>query len=100
MRGDLRREILNILESRDPSNKGLRWTEVASALDEQSSIVSRHPSEEPSEASSTDESCPPAQPVEASELSEVIKALETDGTLRVSGDRDRRTLRRAGGGGA
>lgn len=39
MRGDLRREVLNILENRDAANKGMRWTEVAAALDEQSSIV-------------------------------------------------------------
>lgn len=39
MRGDLRREVLGILDNKDPSNHGIRWTEVASALDEQSSIV-------------------------------------------------------------
>lgn len=97
MRGDLRREVLGILDSRDPSNHGIRWTEVASALDEQSSIV-RYP--------------PPLllilrwllirgtlQPIESTELTEVIRSLEQDGTLRVSGDRERRTLRRAGAGG-
>lgn len=39
MRGDLRKEILNLLESRDPGNRGMRWTEVQSSLEEQSSIV-------------------------------------------------------------
>lgn len=40
MRGDLRKEILNLLESRDPGNRGMRWSDVSQALEEQSSIVS------------------------------------------------------------
>lgn len=49
MHGDLRREILTILD-RVGTEKGVRWTEVAKALNEQSSI-----------------------PVEANELASVIK---------------------------
>ena len=41
MRGDLRKEILSILEGRDPSNRGFRWSDLSSALEEQSSIVRR-----------------------------------------------------------
>jgi DNA replication licensing factor MCM4 len=49
MHGDLRREVLAILE-RVGSDKGVRYAEVAKALNEQSSI-----------------------PIEASELTSVIK---------------------------
>lgn len=49
MHGDLRREILTILD-RVGTEKGVRWTEVAKILNEQSSI-----------------------PVEANELASVIK---------------------------
>lgn len=49
MHGDLRREVLTILE-KVGTDKGVRWTEVAKILNDQSSI-----------------------PVEASELTSVIK---------------------------
>jgi hypothetical protein len=40
MMGDLRKEVLNLLESLDPGNKGLRMSELLDALSKQSSIVS------------------------------------------------------------
>ena len=89
MHGDLRREVLAILE-RVGSDKGVRYTEVAKALNEQSSI-----------------------PIEASELSSVIKVnrhehfaeeehkltkvaqeLEQEGQIAVRGTHDKRTIRK------
>ncbi|KAM0747173.1 MCM-domain-containing protein [Meredithblackwellia eburnea MCA 4105] len=73
LRGDLRREILQLLETKE---KGMRWNEVIKSMEAQSSL-----------------------PIDSSEFSEVIKALENDGSVKVHGDRDRRTIRRTGGGG-
>jgi len=53
MHGDLRREVLSILD-RMGTEKGVRWTEVARILNEQSSI-----------------------PVEANELASVVKVSFT-----------------------
>ncbi|KAK4702874.1 DNA replication licensing factor MCM4, partial [Phenoliferia sp. Uapishka_3] len=73
LRGDLRREVLQLLESKD---KGMRWNEVIKVMEGQSSL-----------------------PIDNAEFSEVIKALENDGSVKVHGERDRRTIRRTGGGG-
>ena len=95
MQGDLRREVLAVLE-RVGTEKGVRYTEVAKALNEQSSI-----------------------PIEAAELTSVIKvgqtsallsfmklqaetqgaiaflqALEQEGQIAVRGTHDKRTIRK------
>lgn len=72
LRGDLRREVLNLLESRD---RGIRWTELVKALEAQSSL-----------------------PIDNAELSEIIRSLEQDGNVKVHGERDRRTIRKVAGG--
>jgi DNA replication licensing factor MCM4 len=73
LRGDLRREVLNLLETMDASNKGMRWTEVVKALEGQSAI-----------------------PVDQAEFSEVVRALEKEGTVKLTGGRETRTIRRLG----
>ncbi|KAI5474679.1 cell division control protein Cdc54 [Pseudohyphozyma bogoriensis] len=72
LRGDLRREIVTILDSKE---KGIRWNDLMKALEAQSSI-----------------------PVENAEFSEVIKALEQEGSVKVHGEREKRMIRRTGGG--
>lgn len=73
LRSDLRRELLQLLDSKDPANRGVRWSELAKSMESQSSIS-----------------------VEASELAEVLKTLESEGIVKIYGDRDRRTVRRLG----
>lgn len=53
LRGDLRREVLNLLETRE---RGIRWTELVKALEAQSSL-----------------------PIDNSELSEVIRSVSATG---------------------
>lgn len=76
LRGDLRREVVNMLEQKDSSNRGMKWNEVIKAMEAQSSL-----------------------PIDSAEFSEVVKALEADGSVKVFGDREKRTIRRTGGGG-
>jgi DNA replication licensing factor MCM4 len=71
LRGDLRREVVALLGSRD---KGFKWTELLKALEAQSSI-----------------------PIEHGELTDVIKSLESEGSVRVSGAAHARTIRLVGG---
>ncbi|GAA5939529.1 hypothetical protein JCM3775_004852 [Rhodotorula graminis] len=67
---DLRREVVALLGSRD---KPWRWADLSKALQQQSSV-----------------------PVDNAELSEVIKALEGEGSVRVSGQGHGRSLRLVG----
>lgn len=71
LRGDLKRELINLLENQDAQNRGIRWADLAKALEEQSSVT-----------------------VEAAEFSEVVKLLESEGQVKVSGERDRRLIKR------
>ena len=74
MRGDLKKEILNLLDGAAGS-RGIRWADLIKQLGSQSSV-----------------------PVESNEFSETIRALETEGIVKVVGDRDRRTIKRIEGG--
>lgn len=72
MKADLRREILNLVESGD--KRGVKWGDALKALEEQSSVR-----------------------VTATEFHEVVKELEQEGVLKTVGDRERRTIRRVEG---
>lgn len=71
LRGDLRREVVALLGSRD---KGYKWNDLVKSLESQSSL-----------------------PIDHGELTEVIKSLETEGSVRVSGSAHSRTVRLVGG---
>lgn len=71
---DLRKEVLQLVDSLSVAGRGVRYTEMAKALNEQSTV-----------------------PVEATELYELIKALEAEGVIRTAGERERKTIRRAQG---
>lgn len=72
LRGDLRRELVALLGSRD---KPYRWVDLKQALEAQSSL-----------------------PIDNAELGEVLKGLESEGVLRVSGQGNARNVRLVGGG--
>ena len=73
LRGDLKREILHILDSepRSSSSTGLRYSSLMTKLEGQSSI-----------------------PVNASEFNETIKTLVAEGVIKVVGEREKRTIRK------
>ena len=73
MRGDMRREVMALLEG-PAGMRGVRWTELVRMLGEQSSIA-----------------------VDSGEFSETIRALETEGIVKVMGERERRTVKRVEG---
>lgn len=70
LRDDMRKEILNILAS----GKGLKWADALKSLGEQSSIK-----------------------VDSSEFSEVIKQLESEGLVKVIGQKEKRVIRKIEG---
>ncbi|PVG01629.1 putative replication licensing factor MCM4 [Serendipita vermifera] len=70
LRGDLGKELLKLLDG-PAGRKGLKWNEALGALNEQSSLN-----------------------IDPAEFGEVVRGLETEGTLRVVGERDRRVIRR------
>lgn len=75
MRGDLKREVLNLLEGNAASSsRGLKWTDVVKQLGAQSSVH-----------------------VDSNEFSEAVRSLETEGIVKVIGERDRRMIRRVDG---
>jgi DNA replication licensing factor MCM4 len=74
MREDMRKGILGVLDSSGSARRGIKWTEVVRLLGEQSSIK-----------------------VDAAEFTEVIKALENEGLVKVVGEREKRTIRRMEG---
>jgi DNA replication licensing factor MCM4 len=70
LRGDLKREVMNLLDASDP-NRGAKWVDLVKQLNAQSSLI-----------------------VDAQEFTEVIRALENEGLVKVVGERDRRTIKR------
>lgn len=73
MRGDMRREVLALLDGAG-GVRGVRWADLVKQLGDQSSV-----------------------PVDTNEFSEAIRALETEGIVRVMGDRERRTIKKVEG---
>jgi DNA replication licensing factor MCM4 len=75
LRGDLRREVVALLSATTSStNKGLKFADLTKQLEAQSSL-----------------------PIDNSELSEVIRGLEGEGSVRVSGAGHSRTVKLVGG---
>jgi len=72
LRGDLGKEVIAMLDG-PTGKKGMKWSDALGAINEQSSIT-----------------------VDSSEFSEVIRALETEGLVKVIGERDRRMIKRVG----
>lgn len=70
LRSDLRREVVQLLGS---SSKGYKWNDLVKSLEAQSSV-----------------------PIDAGELTDVIKALEGEGSVRVSGQAHSRTVKLVG----
>ena len=73
MRGDMRREVLNLLEG-NAGLRGIRWADLVKRLGEQSSIA-----------------------IDINEFAETIRALETEGIVKVVGERERRTIKKVEG---
>lgn len=73
MRGDMRREILNLLEGA-AGLRGVKWTDLMRQLGGQSSVA-----------------------VDANEFSETVRTLETEGIVKVVGERERRTIKKMEG---
>jgi DNA replication licensing factor MCM4 len=73
MRGDLKREVMALLEGAAGA-RGVRWAELIKMMGAQSSVA-----------------------VDPTEFSEAVKALETEGLVRVTGERERRTIKRVEG---
>jgi DNA replication licensing factor MCM4 len=72
MRVDLKREILSLLDgSAGGGNRGVKWSELVKQINAQSSVM-----------------------IDAAEFTEVIRGLESEGMLKVVGERDKRTIRR------
>jgi DNA replication licensing factor MCM4 len=74
MRDDMRRGILGVLDSAGNGGRGIKWTEVVRLLGEQSSVK-----------------------VDSAEFTEVIKALENEGLVKVVGEREKRMIRKMEG---
>ncbi|CAK5262622.1 unnamed protein product [Mycena citricolor] len=71
-REDMRRGILSILDSTaGAKTRGVRWADAMQSLGDQSSVR-----------------------IDIAEFTEVIKALENEGIVKVLGERDRRTIRK------
>ncbi|KAF9559788.1 MCM-domain-containing protein [Agrocybe pediades] len=68
LREDMRKEILALLEGK---SRGVKWAEALKLLGEQSSVK-----------------------VDPVEFGEVIKGLENEGILKVTGEREKRTIRK------
>jgi DNA replication licensing factor MCM4 len=70
LRGDLKREVISFFDGIG-GNRGVRWADALKQLSEQSSVG-----------------------IDASEFSEVVRTLESEGILKVVGERDRRSIRK------
>lgn len=70
LRGDLGKEVIAMLNG-PAGRKGMKWADALAAINEQSSIS-----------------------VDSAEFGEVIRALETEGEIKVIGERDRRMIKR------
>lgn len=64
LRGDLRREVLSMLEIKDSGNRGMRWNEVVKSMEAQSSLA-----------------------IDLVEFAEVVRDLEGSGAVKVQGER-------------
>jgi len=73
MREDMRKEILSILDGVG-KGRGIKWAEAMKLLGEQSSVK-----------------------VDAVDFAEVIKGLENEGSVKVVGEREKRTIKRIEG---
>ena len=73
MRGDMRREVLNLLEG-SSGLRGVRWVDLVKQLGAQSSIA-----------------------IDTAEFAETIKALEMEGIVKVMGEREKRTIKKVEG---
>ncbi|KAH9929034.1 MCM-domain-containing protein [Epithele typhae] len=74
MRGDLRRAVLALLAAGAGAARGVRWAEALAQLEAQSSVK-----------------------VPPSDFQEVIRELEQEGLVKVTGERDRRMILRVDG---
>jgi len=74
MREDMRREVLNILDTHAKNGRAIKYTEVVRLLGEQSSIK-----------------------IDSIEFAEVVKALENESIVKVVGEREKKTIRRIEG---
>lgn len=75
LRGDLKRELINLLDSTDgATGRGIRWADLSKALEDQTSVT-----------------------VEPTEFAEVLKMLETEGQVKITGERERRMVKRVAG---
>lgn len=69
---DLKREILNVLDqsnNRSSSSRGIRWNQLLETLSNQSSI-----------------------PIDPNDFSDVLKTLVSEGSIMISGERDKRLI--------
>ena len=73
LRGDLKREVLVLLDGAN-GTRGVRWMDLMKQLGEQSSIQ-----------------------LDPNEFTEAIRSLETEGVVKVVGERERRMIRRVEG---
>jgi len=72
LRGDLRREVITLLEGQ---SRPMRQADLLKALEAQSSM-----------------------PIDRGEFDSVMKLLAEEGSVKSTGERDKRTFRRIGGG--
>ena len=70
LQADLKREVLKLLESMGGS-KGVRWADAVKQLASQSSVS-----------------------IDSAEFNDAVKALETEGVVKIVGERERRVIRR------
>ncbi|KAJ3527176.1 hypothetical protein NMY22_g9884 [Coprinellus aureogranulatus] len=71
MRDDMRKAVLDVLDSAGNKNRNVKWGEVVRQLNEQSSVK-----------------------VDTADFNEVIKVLENEGLIKVIGEREKRVIRR------
>ncbi|TFK75716.1 MCM-domain-containing protein [Pluteus cervinus] len=74
LREDMRKGVLSVLDGPDSRRGEIRWADAMKSLGAQSSIK-----------------------VDSAEFSEVIKAMENEGLLRVVGEKDKRMIRKMQG---
>jgi DNA replication licensing factor MCM4 len=71
MRDDLRKAILDVLNTSGNKNRNVKWGEVVRQLNEQSSVK-----------------------VDTADFNEVVKVLENEGLIKVIGEREKRVIRK------
>lgn len=70
LQADLKREVLKLLESMGGS-RGVRWADAVKQLANQSTVS-----------------------IDSAEFNDAVKALETEGAVKIVGERERRVIRR------